>query len=102
MVIKLSKIEGRNNAFIEMAGHVVIYCTYAFVGVKAILGFITVGSILKYISALQQFFTAFSDIVRVSSQITHMTQYMSYYCNFMEIKSEKYQCMGPYLGIRNL
>ncbi len=71
------------------------FISYAFVGLKAIYGFITVGNALKYI-------TAYSNLVDSISQISYCfidlyvkAEYLSYFYDFMELENKRYEGTIP-------
>lgn len=78
-----------------LAGILLQFISYGFVGLKAIYGFITVGSALKYI-------TAYSNLVESVSMISYSfidlnikSEYLSYFYDFMEIKNKRYEGTIP-------
>lgn len=69
--------------------------SFSFVGLKAIYGFISVGSALKY-------GTAYSNLVQSVSQISYnfidlniKAEYLSYFYDFMEIENKRYEGTIP-------
>ena len=86
---------GKYSALIEVMNQVVIFSVYIFVGVKAILGLVSIGSILKYVSALIRFINALSSITGVYTQLDLQRQYLNNYCLFLDIENKKYEGTLP-------
>lgn len=69
--------------------------SYVFVGLKAIYGFISVGSVLKYTTA---YFNLADSITGISYRITDlqiMSEYLSYFYDFMDLKNKRYDGTIP-------
>lgn len=69
--------------------------SYAYVGIKAIYGFVSVGSALKYITA---YTNLVESITNISYQIVDLqikAEYLSYFYDFMEIENKQYDGTIP-------
>ena len=69
--------------------------SYAYVGLKAIYGFVSVGSALKYITA---YTNLVESITNISYQIVDLqikAEYLSYFYDFMEIENKRYEGTIP-------
>ena len=69
--------------------------SYLYVGLKAIFGFITVGSALKYISAYSNLVNAVSNIFYSYIEINIKAEYLSYFYDYMEIENKQYEGTIP-------
>ncbi len=69
--------------------------SYLFVGLKAIFGFITVGSALKYISAYSNLVNGVSSIFYSYIEINIKAEYLSYFYDYMEIENKQYEGTIP-------
>ncbi|MCQ2572291.1 MAG: ABC transporter ATP-binding protein/permease [Treponema sp.] len=71
------------------------FASYAYVGLKAIYGFISVGSALKYITS---YGTLVNSITGISYRIIDLgikSEYLSYFYDFMEIQNKSYDGTIP-------
>lgn len=91
----MGKVTGRYNGLIEINNQVVMFLTYAYVGIKGILGLISVGSVLKYVSAITKFSGALSGIVQRYAYLDLLTQYLNNYSLFLNLENVKYQGTLP-------
>ena len=69
--------------------------SYLYVGLKAIFGFITVGSALKYISAYANLVDSVSSIFYSYIEINIKAEYLSYFYDYMEIENKQYEGSIP-------
>lgn len=69
--------------------------SYVYIGLKATLGLISVGNVLKYIGAFQQFYMAVQSITYSYVNMELRSKYLSYFYDFMELKNEKYDGTLP-------
>ena len=68
---------------------------YVYVGVKALLGLVTVGNVARYVSAFTKFGTALGDFVDIYVSLQISCGYMSHFVDFMEIENHKYDGTLP-------
>src|SRR5690606_13606156 len=86
---ELSITYGKYSSLIEIINQLVIFTVYIFVGIKAILGLVSVGSILKYVSALIRFISAVSSITVFYTKLDLQRQYLNNYYLFLELENKK-------------
>lgn len=70
-------------------------CSYLYVGLKATLGIISVGSVLKYVGCLHQFFQGVMSILYIWIKLDMCSRYLSYFYDYLELKNEKYEGTLP-------
>ena len=85
---KLETINSLYSAFFTIA-------CYVYVGVKALLGMITVGNVARYVSAFTKFTAALIDIVGNYINVKLSAEYLSYFVDFMDIENKKYDGTLP-------
>lgn len=86
---------GKYNGISAMVNQVVIFLTYLYIGIKAILGLTTIGNILKYVSSLLRLFTAISEIVNIFITLDIQRQYLIHYYKFLMLENKKYEGTLP-------
>ena len=69
--------------------------SYLYVGLKAIFGFISIGSALKYISAYSNLVNGVSSIFYSYIDISIKSEYLSYFYDYMEIENKQYEGTIP-------
>ena len=69
--------------------------SYLYVGLKAIFGFISIGSALKYISAYSNLVSSVSNIFYSYIDISIKAEYLSYFYDYMEIENKQYEGTIP-------
>ena len=68
---------------------------YAFVGIKAIAGFVSVGNLLRYINTFIQLENCLGGILGTYVEVRINCRYLIYFIDFMEIKNNKYEGTLP-------
>lgn len=68
---------------------------YIFVGLKAITGAITIGSIVQYTGSISQFMSGSKDLLGSINSIKNNNQYLQLYMDFLNIKGEKHSGTIP-------
>ena len=68
---------------------------YVFVGLKAISGAITIGSIVKYAGSINQFMSGSKEVLSSVNSIINNNQYLQLYIDFLNIEGEKYKGTIP-------
>ena len=71
------------------------YLAYLFVGLKAVLGIITVGQLTLYVGALKLLNTSINELFREIVTIGLRCSYIKNYTTFLNIKNEKYDGTLP-------
>jgi ATP-binding cassette subfamily B protein len=92
---KLGLHLGKYNGISALVNQVVVFLTYLYIGIKAILGLATIGSILKYVSSLLRLFTAVSEIVNTFIILDIQRQYLIHYYKFLMLENKKYEGTLP-------
>lgn len=68
---------------------------YIFVGLKAIAGVISIGSIVQYTGSINQFIAGSTEVLIYLNSIIHNNQYLQLYLDFLNIEGEKYKGTLP-------
>jgi ATP-binding cassette subfamily B protein len=92
---ELGRITGKYNGRSEIVNQITIYITYAYVGIRAMLGLISVGNILKYVSTLIKFMNSISFLLGEYADFDLQRQYLRNYCLFLELENKKYEGTLP-------
>jgi ATP-binding cassette subfamily B protein len=71
------------------------YLAYLFVGLKAVLGIITVGQLTLYVGALKLLNTSINDLFMAYIYLGLKCNYIKNYTTFLNIKNEKYNGTLP-------
>ncbi|MDF2698899.1 MAG: transporter related [Haloplasmataceae bacterium] len=87
----LAKIVGKYSGYTEIINQIIIFITYAFVGIRAILGIITVGSVLKFVSSLTLFHKSLTAIIYTWIDLDLQRQYLRNYTIFLNLENKKYE-----------
>lgn len=69
--------------------------SYLYVGVRAGLGMISIGSVARYVGAFTKFSTALGKVVGTYMDIAIGARYLAYFEEFLSIKNEKYEGSLP-------
>ncbi len=78
-----------------LAHNIFLMAVYAYVGIKAIYGMITIGEVTKYISAITLLQTQISAVFSHIIQINTQNIYLESYNELMDVKNEKYDGTLP-------
>lgn len=68
---------------------------YIFVGLKAIVGSISVGSMVQYTGSITQFISGSTEVLSSINNIRNNNQYLQLYLDFLNIEGEKYKGTLP-------
>ncbi|MFT8309666.1 MAG: ABC transporter ATP-binding protein [Sporolactobacillus sp.] len=68
---------------------------YLFVGMKALVGLISIGSVVQYVGAISQFTTGFSELITSATDIWQDIDYVELYFNFLDTPNPKYKGSLP-------
>lgn len=68
---------------------------YVFVGLKALAGAVTIGSIVKYAGSINQFMAGGREVLSSMNSIIQNNQYLQLYIDFLNIKGGKYKGTLP-------
>ncbi|MBH1940917.1 ABC transporter ATP-binding protein [Mobilitalea sibirica] len=69
--------------------------SYIYVGLKTILGLISIGSVLRYISALREFRDGLGGLLDIYVNIGIRSRYLAYFSDFMELENQKHKGTLP-------
>ncbi|MDF2538978.1 MAG: transporter related [Herbinix sp.] len=94
-ILGLGKIYGKCNGLKEVINQGTNFLIYGYIGVKAILGLLTVGSVLKYVSTLMKFMSCVSEIISIFADIDLQRQYLKNYYIFLQLENKKYEGTLP-------
>ena len=83
---------GAGNGFISS---LLSSLVYVFVGLKAILGYISVGNVVKYTGSINQFKRGSSTLLSAIIGLKTNNQYAQLYLDFLNIEGEKYKGTLP-------
>lgn len=68
--------------------HILTFSAYAFVGLKAIYGFISVGEVLRYVSAITMLSASITAILSAVVNVRIMNTYLIHYDTFLNLGSK--------------
>ncbi|MBN2604645.1 MAG: ABC transporter ATP-binding protein [Bacilli bacterium] len=91
----IAKKAGKMNAKGGMLNNLVLYAAYTVIGIKAILGLISVGNVLLLVSAVTMFNTAIVQIVNYVTSAATQTKYLALYRQYLETDTKLYQGTLP-------
>lgn len=69
--------------------------SYLYVGLKAIYGFISLGSVLRYVSAYQNLCQGVGSIFDLFVQIDVRSRYLAYFYDYLSIPNQRYEGTIP-------
>ncbi len=79
------KISSKYHNISIMLSTTISSLVYLFTGIKALMGLISIGSIVIYIESISRFTEAFRQFMVFLANLRANTQYMEYYFDFMDI-----------------
>lgn len=79
----------------ECCSAIYTIASYIYVGVKAGLGLVSIGSVARYVGAFTKFSSALGSVVGTYMDISICAQYLAYFEDFMNIENEKYNGTLP-------
>lgn len=92
---KLGLHLGKYNGISVLVNQVVVFLTYLYIGIKAIVGLTSIGNILKYVSSLLRLFTSLSELVNTFISLDIQRQYLIHYYKFLKLENKKYEGTLP-------
>lgn len=69
--------------------------SYLYVGLKAMSGLISVGSVLQYVGAFGNFYNGIAGLLSVFVNVDVQSKYLSLFEDFMELENKKYEGTLP-------
>lgn len=91
MIRLTQKVKWINSA----AAFLLQFCSYLYVGLKAIYGLISIGSTMCYISAYQNLSRSVGSIFDMIIQLGVKSRYLVYFYKYLEIPNQRYQGTIP-------
>lgn len=91
----LASIDGKYCAVESFITSLLSGAVYIFVGLKAITGAITIGSIAQYAGSINQFMNGSKEFLTSINSIINNNQYLQLYLDFLNIGSEKHKGTIP-------
>lgn len=85
----------RIGALALLMQNVFVVAVYAYVGIKAIYGMITIGDVTKYVSAITLLQTQISALFALLISINTQNSYLESYNELMDVKNQKYEGTLP-------
>lgn len=92
---RIRKQLGKREFMNRCSSAVYMIASYVYVGVKAGLGLVSIGSVARYVGAFTKFSAALGNIVNTYAAISIRARYLAYFEEFMSIKNEKYEGSLP-------
>jgi ATP-binding cassette subfamily B protein len=80
---------------VGLLNHIVLFAAYSIIGIKAILGLISVGNVLLLVSAITAFNTAITQFIIHMSGATIQIKYLSLYDEYLKIDTAMYKGTLP-------
>ncbi|MBR2409757.1 MAG: ABC transporter ATP-binding protein [Lachnospiraceae bacterium] len=69
--------------------------SYLYVGLKAMLGLVSIGSVLQYVGAFGKFYDGIAGLMGVYVRVDVQSKYLSLFEDFMELENKKYEGTLP-------
>lgn len=85
----------RSNACRWIVNLVLQAASYLYVGLKAMVGLISVGSVLQYVGAFGRFCDGIAGILGVYVDVDVQSKYLALFEDFMELENKKYEGTLP-------
>ena len=86
MIRRIQKVKWINS----VSALLLQFCSYLYVGLRAIYGQISIGSTLRYISAYQKLSQSVGCIFNMFIQLVVKSKYLVYFYNYLEIPNKRY------------
>ncbi|MBI9009779.1 MAG: ABC transporter ATP-binding protein [Tenericutes bacterium] len=90
-----STVAGGMFSKVGLLNHIILFAAYAIIGIKAILGLISVGSVLLLVSAITSFNTAITQFIINMSSVTIQIKYLSLYEEYLKLDTAMYKGTLP-------
>ena len=87
---KYSQVQRVNLAMIAFINQITVFFAYGFVGIKAILGIISLGGVLKYVNAFGSVNKSITSLIQTYSGLELQRTYLKNYFDFLNLDSKKY------------
>ncbi|MBH1940998.1 hypothetical protein I5677_08855 [Mobilitalea sibirica] len=73
----------------QLIGLIFEGASYVYVRLKAILGMVSIGSVLRYVSALRELSHGLGGLLDVYVSVEIRSRYLNYFYEFMELENKK-------------
>ena len=80
---------------VGLLNHIVLFAAYSIIGIKALLGLISVGSVLRLVSAITVFNTAITAFIINISSTSIQTKYLTLYDDYLKTTTDMYKGTLP-------
>jgi ATP-binding cassette subfamily B protein len=97
----IGRLQGRFSGINAAVTSIISGFVYLFVGIKALNGSISIGSVVQYVGAINQFTTSFSKMITSISDSWHNIKYVQLYFDFLDTPSLKSEGQIPISIDRN-
>ena len=87
----MAQVNGRYGSLLSVLSVLLSGLIYLFVGLKAMLGVISVGMIVQYVGAINQFTSGFTTCAAAFNGLRQQTMFFAYYFNIIDTKPTKYE-----------
>lgn len=92
---KIAEKAGKMTSIGGVLNNVVLYAAYTVIGIKALLGLISVGNVLLLVSAVTVFNTAIVQIISNISTASTQTKYLALYKQYLDTSTNMYKGTLP-------
>ena len=88
---RMTKSFNQASALGQLIGVVFEGASYIYVGLKAIMGLVSIGSVLRYVSAFRELSNGLDGLLDIYIAVEIRSRYLAYFCDFMEIENQKFE-----------
>ncbi|WP_157800336.1 ABC transporter ATP-binding protein [Sporolactobacillus pectinivorans] len=93
--IDASKMQSRFFGISAAISSLISGFVYLFVGIKALVGLISIGSVVQYVGAISQFTAGFSQLITSAADSWQNLDYIKLYFDFLDTPNPKYNGTLP-------
>lgn len=93
--IEMAKMQARFLGTNAAISSLISGFVYLFVGMKALVGLISMGSVVQYVGAISQFTSGFSELIKSSTDSWQNLDYVKLYFDFLDTPNPKYKGTLP-------
>ncbi|MFT8318590.1 MAG: ABC transporter ATP-binding protein [Sporolactobacillus sp.] len=91
----IAHMQGSFNGINAAISSVITGIVYLLVGMKALMGLISIGSVVQYAGAISQFTSGFSELITSATGSWQNIDYLKLYFDFIDTENPKYQGTLP-------
>ncbi|XMB71676.1 ABC transporter ATP-binding protein [Mycoplasmatota bacterium WC30] len=92
---RVVKKSSRLMSNVGLLNHLILFAAYSIIGIKALLGLISVGSVLRLVSAITVFNTAITAFLLNISAANIQTKYLTLYDEYLNTNTDMYKGTLP-------